>query len=37
MEVDVLRVSLVFDYGDLDQLVVRLDEQGQGEVVFLRP
>jgi hypothetical protein len=31
------RVSLVFDFGDLDQLVVRLDEQGQGTAVYLRP
>jgi hypothetical protein len=31
------RVSLVFDFGDLDQLVVQLDEQGQGTAVYLRP
>jgi hypothetical protein len=30
------RVSLVFDFGDLDQLVVRLDESGQGQAVYLR-
>jgi hypothetical protein len=32
-----LRVSAVFDFGDLDSLVVQLDEQGLPDRVFLRP
>jgi hypothetical protein len=32
-----LCVSLAFDFGDLDMLMVRLDEQGHGDRVFLRP
>lgn len=32
-----LRVSLVFDFGDLDQLVVGLDDQEDGHQVCLRP
>jgi hypothetical protein len=32
-----LRVSLAFDFGDLDMLMVGLDDQGDGERVWLRP
>jgi len=32
-----LQVLLAFDFGDLDTLVARLDQQGRGEQVFLRP
>lgn len=31
-----LEVSLDFDFGDLDLLVVRLDPAGNGEAVFLQ-
>jgi hypothetical protein len=31
------RVSLVFDFGDLGQLVVRLDEHGHGAATYVRP
>jgi hypothetical protein len=30
------RVSVVFDFGDLDSLVVRLDDQARTESVYLR-
>jgi hypothetical protein len=30
------RVSVVFDFGDLDQLVVRLDDQARAESAYLR-
>ncbi|HEU4543218.1 MAG TPA: hypothetical protein VFR23_18960 [Jiangellaceae bacterium] len=30
------RVSLVFDFGDLDSLVVRLDDQARAESVYFR-
>jgi len=32
-----LCVSVIFDFGDLDQLVVQLNDQGHGDGVFLRP
>ena len=32
-----LHVSLAFDFGDLDMLLVRLDQWGKGEEVVLRP
>ena len=31
-----LLVSLAFDFGDLDLLIVRLDHEGNGEAVFLQ-
>lgn len=31
-----LRVSVVFDFGDLDSLVVQLNDQGHGAGVYLR-
>jgi len=31
------RVSVIFDFGDLDQLVVQLNDQGHGDGVFVRP
>lgn len=31
-----LRVSVVFDFGDLDSLVVQLNDQGHGHRVFVR-
>ncbi len=38
MEVDLEgRLSVHFDYDDLDQLVVRLDDHGRGESVALGP
>jgi hypothetical protein len=37
LEVDrQLRVTVVFDFGDLDSLVVVLDDRGSGSEVFLR-
>jgi len=30
-------VSLAFDFGDLDMLILRLDRQGSGQAVLLRP
>jgi hypothetical protein len=32
-----LKLTLVFDFGDLDQLVTRLDDQGNAAVTQLRP
>jgi hypothetical protein len=32
-----LRVSVVFDFGDLDSLVVQLNDQGHGAGVYVRP
>jgi len=32
-----LCVSVIFDFGDLDQLVVQLNDHGHGDSVFLRP
>ena len=32
-----LRVSVIFDFGDLDSLVVQLNDQGHGDGVLVRP
>lgn len=32
-----LRVSVIFDFGDLDSLVVQLDDQGHAASVIVRP
>jgi hypothetical protein len=32
-----LRSSVIFDFGELDSLVVQLNDQGHGDSVFVRP